>query len=385
MNTRLIAVLVAGACALTPVQVQGQVETVGSVGLGRSLRPLDARAIALGNTGVALHGGNLSSVNPASLTRIGSAGVWITMQPEKRTLRGDQIRGVVETANFPLARAALPLSDRWVIGAAFGALFDQDWGVEFKDTITVSTGDVEFDETRTSDGGISQLRFEVGTYLSDAVTLGVAGLFYTGEARQTVRRVFEESVGFDIFRSQTAIRYRGWGVALGGEFQPRAEVVLGATLNWNEGLTVRDDSAGVEVEVGLPIGLDVGGSFQLTRDFLVALALGWTNWSSAEGDLPRAGVVDTWRFGGGTELRVVSGENTQMFLRFGGHLERSPFELGDGAPWERVLSVGGGAAFRGGRGRFDFAVEFGGRGDAEKNLVEEDFIRYSFTMAVFTI
>ncbi len=385
MNRKLVLVLAAAACTLPPVQVRAQVRTLGSVGLGRPLRPLDARAIALGNSGIALHGGNLSVVNPASLARVGSAGIWITMQPEKRTLRGEQVQGVVETANFPLGRAALPLSDRWVVGASFGGLLDQDWGVEFKDTVAVSTGDVRFDETRTSDGGITQLRLELGAYLSDEVTLGLAGAFYTGQARRTVRRVFEESAGFDAYRSQTAIRYQGWGVTLGSEYQPSAEVILGAAVTWNDGLTVRDDSAGAEVEVGLPIGLDIGGSFQLTREFLVAVALGWTNWSSTGSDLPRDVAVDAWRIGGGAELRLVSGENTQLFARLGGHLERSPFELEGGAPWERVLSVGGGAAFRGGRGRFDFAVEFGGRGDANTNLVEEDFIRYSFTMAIFTI
>ncbi|UCC74792.1 MAG: hypothetical protein JSV86_09665 [Gemmatimonadota bacterium] len=376
--------LLAAGCAFAPVQATAQVKLLGNVGLGRPLRPLDARARALGGSAVVLHGGNLSAVNPASLSRIGASGIWLSYQPEKRTIEGDLASGELETADFPLFRAVLPMSPRWVAAASFGGLLDRDWGVQFTDTMTLSTGDVPFDERRTSDGGISQFRLEGGYILSPSVTVGAALQYYFGESRLEITREFPDDP-FLSYVSATALQYTGWGLTLGTEFQPSDEWILGAVVTWNSRLDIRDDSTGAKIDVGLPIGVDVGLSWLPAPELLIALAGGWMNWSSLSDDLPDGNVADSWRLGGGIELRALQrGTAWTVFLRVGASFEKYPFELEGGAPTERAYGLGLGVAFFGGRGRFDSTVEFGGRGDRDTNNVEESFTRYTFSAAVFT-
>jgi hypothetical protein len=185
--------------------------------------------------------------------------------------------------------------------------------------------------------------------------------------------------------SSTAIRASGWGLTLGTEYQPADDFIVGLVASWGSDLTVRDDSTGAEIKVGLPLGLDIGASLILGTDVLFAVAAGWKNWSSARADLPDSGVEDSWRVGGGFEVRFLSsGDAWASLLRLGASYEKLPFVLEGGAPWERALAVGLGADFIGGRGRFDAAIEFGGRGDQDTNAVEESFTRYTFSVAVFT-
>jgi len=378
------ALLLAVGCALAPAQAAGQVKLPGVVGLGRPVQPYDARARALGGAAVVLHGGNLSAVNPASLARIHSSGIWLAYQPETRSLKGDAVSGDTETASFPLFRMALPMSPRWVGGAAFGSMLDRNWSVQFTDTLSLTTGDAPFQETRTSDGGVAQFRLESGISVGSGWAVGAAVQYFFGETRIKVTRIFLEDPLLP-YVSQTAIRASGWGLTVGAEYQPAEDFIVGLAASWGSDLTFRDDSTGAETKVGLPLGLDVGASMLLGSDVLFAVAAGWENWSSAGADLPDAGVEDAWRVGGGFEVRFVSsGDAWGTFLRLGGSYEKLPFQLEGGSPWERALALGLGADFLGGRGRFDGAVEFGRLGSRDANAVEESFTRYTFSVAVFT-
>ncbi|KPK79918.1 MAG: hypothetical protein AMS25_10975 [Gemmatimonas sp. SM23_52] len=382
MNRRSHLALLPVLILLVAGQTLAQEDVLGSAGLGRLMRPLDARARGMGGAAVALHGGNLSAVNPASLARVSLPGLWLTLMPESRTVRGDVLRGDIETADFPLGRLAIPFGERWVLGVAFGSFLDQDWSVEFMDTLRLASEDIPFIETRSSDGGVSQLRFELAGVLSAHWALGVSALHYTGEVRRSVEREFPSP--FVTYRSATAIQYQGWGLALGAEYQPIREMILGAVASWGPGLEVRNDSTGGKLDLDLPLSLQLGGSWQLTPDFVAALALGWEGWSVLDAELPEPGSSDVWRVGTGVEFRALSGPTSALFVRLGGSLERKPFRLGSGAPWERAVGLGIGAHLREGRGRLDAAVEFGRRADRSKHGVEESFRRLTFSMAVFT-
>lgn len=383
MSRRSLFALLPALFALAPAHAAAQEDVLGSAGLGRLLRPLDARARSMGGAAVVLHGGNLSAVNPASLARVSQPGFWITLMPESRTVRGDVARGDIETADFPLGRLAIPFGARWVVGLGFGSFLDQDWSVEFPDTLRLSSEDIPFVETRSSDGGVSQFRVELAGVLSARWAVGLAGVYYTGEARRSVERVFERA-GFVPYRSATAVQYQGWGLALGAEYQPMREIILGAVAGWGTGLELRNDSTGQKLDLDLPLSLQVGASWQLTPDFILATGLGWENWSALADELPEPGSSDVWRVGTGVELRALSGATSALFVRLGGLLERKPFRLGEGAPWERALGLGVGATLREGRGRLDAAVEYGRRADREKHGVEESFRRLSLSMSIFT-
>jgi hypothetical protein len=383
MTRRALPLLIVFSLLL-PAQATAQVRLLGATGLGRRITPLDARARGMGNAGVALHGGNLSAINPASAAWFTGAGIWATFLPESRTVKGEFANGEIDTEDVPVIRLVFPWGERWAASVSAGAYLDQDWGVQFIDTLSLSTGDVAFQETRTSDGGVTQFRFEVAGVMAERFSLGGAFLFYSGEARRTIERIFHVDAGLGPHEARTAIDYKGWGLAFGAEYQPIPEMIVGAVASWGAGLDIQNDTTGQQLDISLPLTFDVGGSWQLTPDLLMALSLGWEGWSRVAKDLPGVSASDIWRAGLGVEMAAITGQNSRFLLRGGAHTERLPFELRGGAVWERAFSLGFGLLVREGRGRIDGAVEFGNRGDASKNDIEESYTRFAFGVAVFT-
>lgn len=385
MIRRLLFVLLIGVTsAVLPSVSYSQVRLLGATGLGRRLTPLDARARAMGNAGVALHGGNLSAINPAATARFATPGIWATYLPENRSVKGEFANGNISTEDVPVVRLVTPWGGRWAVGISAGAYMNQDWGVQFIDSVTTSTGEVGFQETRTSDGGVTQFRLDFAGVMAERLSLGASFLFYSGEARRRVLRVFDVAAGWAPHQATTAIGYKGWGLAFGGEYEPIPEMIVGAVASWGASLKIENDTTGQSLNIGLPLTFDVGGSWQLTPDFVMALALGWEGWAAVAKKLPNASASDLWRAGLGIELMALGGETSKVLLRAGAHTERLPFEIGAAAVWERALSLGLGLSLREGRARLDGSVEFGNRGNVEKNDIEESYTRYSFGLAVFT-
>ncbi len=381
----LAVVLAAGLVLPGAVAAQSdEVRLLGNVGLGRPVLAIDARARGMGGAGVTLHGVNLSMINPASTISITVPGVWIAFSAENREIDGIVAQGEINTAEFPLARMVIPFEGRHAIGVGFGSYLSQDWKVQFVDTLELSTGPVAFRETRESTGGISQFHVDFATRVSGKWTLGVGGIYYFGKTGQSVEREFETSVGFSPYEAADVIRYQGLGMSLGAEWRPIPEMIVGLAGNLGLGLNLSSDSTGAEKSFDQPLALDLGASWQMTPDFILALAMGWTNWSTISDDLPRPGSSDYFRFSLGTELVVLRNENTRLLARLGGRLAQLPFNLRRGPPHERALTLGLGTYFRQGLGRIDLAFEIGKRGQKDTNEIQENFTRWTFTLAVFT-
>ena len=62
--------------------------------------------------------------------------------------------------------------------------------------------------------------------MAERWSLGLAANLYSGEVRRTVQRAFDAASGFSTYTSRAAIQYRGWGFALGTEFEP-------ASVSWD--------------------------------------------------------------------------------------------------------------------------------------------------------
>jgi hypothetical protein len=338
----------------------------------------------MGGAGVSLHGGNLSAVNPATAARFSSSGVWATYMPERSEVEGEFANGTTTSEVVPVIRLVWPWGGRWAVAVSAGSYLEQNWGVQFIDTLSLSFQDVAFEETRTSDGGVTQIRLDVAGIAMEKVSLGGSFLFYTGQVRRRTKRVFEDEVNFRTYEFNSATDYRGWGLAVGAEWEPIPEVLVGGAFTWNQSLRIADDTTGEGFDIPLPLALNVGSSWQLTPELLLAVALGWEGWSKVASDLPNASAVDTWGFGGGVEYALAVGENNRWLVRGGFHADKMPFEVRGGAVWDRGFSLGAGVVLATGRARLDFAAEFGGRGDKSVNDIEESYRRFSLGAAVFT-
>jgi len=388
MTRRLFSILVfalgLSSAGVAAAQSGSEVRLVGNAGLGRPAVPLDARARGMGSTGVTAHGVNLSMVNPAAVVSIPIPGVWMTFQPEHREVDGLLAQGEINTADFPLARMVIPFERRYAVAVGFGSYLNQDWRVQFVDTTELVTGPVAFQETRSSAGGISQFRLDFAGIINAKWSFGVAGIYYFGKSVLEVERIFQSDAGFSPYNAADGIEYQGWGLAAGAEWKPIPEMIVGLSGTWGAGLDLESDSSGASKSFSLPLALDLGASWELAPDLLLAMAVGWTRWSALSGELPRPGASDNWRFALGSEVRLVGSDNTRVIGRIGAHLEQLPFRLRRGPPWERAMSFGLGTWFRQGLGRIDVAYEFGKRGQKDTNEIQESFSRWTFTLAVFT-
>ncbi len=355
---------------------------IGPAGLGRLVLPLDARARGMGGAAVALHGSNYSAINPASLAGLTRSGAWATYMPEKATVKTSLGESDITSVDFALGRIAIPSFARTTIAIGFGAYLDQDWAVQFIDTLELSTGPVEYEELRQSTGGVSQFRLELSGMVSRGWSLGVAGILYSGQDRLKIDRAFGVESGLRPYRDTASVDHSGFGLSVGTELQPFPEMILGVVGTWGSQLNLIAGSSGGELEVDLPIAIDVGGSWQLGPDFIVALAAGWSNWSVANDDL-EDGASDVWRFAGGLELIAMSGSRSHLALRLGAHWGNQPFKVNGESPGERAISLGMGAQLADGRARMDAALEFGKRADLDKFGVEESFRRATVSIAVF--
>ena len=368
--------------SLSWAQEPEPLDLFATTGLGRPIEPVDARSRGMGGVGIALHGGNFSAINPASLTRVRALGVWVTIMPTSRSLDGDGItNGEEQTVMFPLGRISLISSETWTVAASFNSFLDQNGGVQFIDTLDLSSGQAAFEETRVSDGGVSRFGLEVARSLSEEWRVGIAAQFYRGGTVLSVDRAFTAATDFLPYRSVAAIDYSGYGFAAGAEWQPIPEMILGLTGSWSLGLDVKNDTTGAEIDIDLPITLGAGGSWQLTPSLVAALGFEWAGWSAANDELA-TGAVDSWRLGGGLEVQF--GRSPDLFGRVGGRLARLPFELRGSAPSERALDLGLGLRFAGGRASVDAALEFGSRGDRQENGISESFTRLAIGLAVFS-
>ena len=89
---RILAVI---TVVLAPAALHAQTP-VTDLGLGYPVPPLDARAAALGGTGIGLYGGSFSSRNPADLTMFSNPAIGGTLAPESaklKTIDGEQSTG----------------------------------------------------------------------------------------------------------------------------------------------------------------------------------------------------------------------------------------------------------------------------------------------------
>jgi hypothetical protein len=379
-----VTILASGLMAPTMAVAQTDAPLLGNIGLGRRIAPLDARARGLGGAATALHGPNMSAVNPAAIARFNESGVWATLMPETQTISGVLARGEVKTVAFPLLRAVLPLGERLVASVGFASYLDQDWGVQFIDTMQTLTGPIAFQETRTAKGGINQLRIDFASVISPSWGIGVTGIYYFGQTPLSVERIFQVDVGFQPYEANDALSYQGIGFAIGAEYQPFPEMIVGVTGTWGSKLRAKSDSTSSSSAYDLPIGLDIGGSWRLTPDFLVALAGAWEGWSVLNNRFQPNGVSDLLYIGLGGELTAHETDLTAFYIRVGGHLQQTPFNVAGRPPQERALGGGLGARFQGGRVLFDFAVEYGKRGNIDVNLIEESFTRLTMSAAVFS-
>lgn len=381
------AAWLAGVVAPTPAGAQ---TPISAVGLGVPVPSIDARAAALGGTGLGLRNGSLSARNPADIVLFGRPALGITYAPEGVTVEGEN--GSLDTGRSRMAvlRGAVPFDD-WAVGVAFASELDQDWQVEFSDTLATTDGTFPYTERRSQDGGISSVNLTAARNLG-AVALGVEYGILTGRTQQSYRREFEPSVedpavSINPSSGRATWEYGGSRLRIGASVPVGDRVHVGADFSLAGDLTAERDTIGGPAgtrRYDMPAAFEAGASARVTDRLLVTGAGGWTGWAGSEGGSDAYVASDVTWFGAGAELTGTRLLGADVPLRLGLRRTSLPFHApGTEQPSETAVSFGLGVRVAEEKARIDVAFELGSRGDLGNSGVEESFQRLSVSLAIF--
>ena len=365
---------------------------VTGLGLGYPVPPLDARAAALGGTGLGLLGGSLSGRNPADLRGFNRPTLGLTYAPESigvETPDGTQTTGRSRVA---IVQAAVPIRS-WTVGLGFAAGLDQDWGVRLQDTLRSSFGTYPYYERREHDGGVSKVTLAVAREFG-RFSLGIDGSVLTGSLRQSFSRDFEPALEdpentIGIAGGEARFSWSGFRIRGGAATQLGSRVRLSGVIGWSTDLTATRDTAGsdpAKYDFDMPFEWAIGGSAQITTGLLATAAIGYSDWGATDSDLESASAADVLWYGVGVEYVGLELFGAGLPLRAGVRRTDLPFFLvGTEQLVETAGTFGVGLEVGGGLASFDIAVELGTRGDFAASLVQESFRRLSISMALFQL
>lgn len=351
---------------------------ITSLGLGYPVEPVDARAAALGVTGIGLFGGTFSLRSPADLTEHEYPGFGLSFAGESIDIEGGPNLST-NRQRFTSIRALVPFSE-WAASIGFGGAFDQDWTVRFQDTLQLADGRVPFEEAREHDGGISTIDLSLARSLG-AVSLGVSAQRWNGSLRSTFNRRFSAPLDGAPTLGNTGgsqeLAYRGWQFRGGASVRLGDRLLLSGSLGLPGTLTADADTAG-STEFDIPASFEIGGSARLTDDLLVTAATGRSNWSEL-GTVREAAAHDASWIGGGIEYGGLTLLGAALPIRVGARRADLPFSPGDTTLQEKAITAGFGWEFRQGLAAFELGAEFGRRGDFEVDGLEESFTRFTLS------
>jgi hypothetical protein len=374
-----------------PLALQAQTP-VTDLGLGYPVTPLDARAAALGGTGMGLFGGSFSSRNPADLTVFTNPAVGATLAPEAvdlKTIDGEQSIG---RSRLAVVQGVLPYRN-WRFGLNINSELEQDWDVILTDTLRTGFGDYPYVESRQHDGGVSSVGLAVA-YQLGALAFGVEGSALTGNLRQVFRRSFDPAIGdpsnvIGGGLGDTHWAFSGWRLRGGVTGQLGRRAILSAAVTAYTSLEAQKDTFGLPIgkqNFDMPYEVTLGGSVLLTQRLLLAAAGGWKGWSPMEFSVRDAHAADVMWAGGGLEYVGVRLLSMPFPLRVGYRYTDLPFYDGNFEQLrEQAVTFGFGARVAGGRAAFDLGVEIGSRGDLVNTGTEESFTRLSLSLGINSI
>ena len=377
----MLAVWLLGLAVAGPVAAQ---VPFTAIGLGYPVAPIDARAAALGSTGIGLLGGTFSLRNPADLSEHRRPGVGMAIVAEDVDVETTSVPLDTGRQRFTVIRAIVPFAD-WTVSVGFGGELDQDWTAILSDTLALDEGSVPFEELRGHDGGISAIDLSLARRLGP-LSLGVSAQRLLGSLRQSFVRTFdfplEGAPPLIGAGGSQRIEYGAWRFKAGASLNLKGRAMVSGAIGFAGDLTAEPrDSLVADRTYDLPTTVELGASVLLVDSLMVNAGGGWAEWSTVEG-LDDETAHDTKWGGVGLEYRSLHILGFDTPLRFGVRRTDLPFSFGEDVLDETAFSAGAGFIFREGQAAVDLAFEFGRRGDFDEAGVEESFRRLtiSFTL-----
>ena len=384
---RAFYLVVFGLASIVP-SLAGQ-SLFGSQGLGMPLEPLDARARALGSSGVGLLGPSLSMTDPAAAARIFLPSVQITLQPHwvDGDLAGQAVNN--QGVRFPQMAVSYPVPS--LGGTALihiGSFMDQRWEVQQPSTQEFRGEEIDVTDIFESDGGISTFQVGWAQRLGDDLSLGVEIGTRMGSVVRSFQRIIDGGGVFEVvpFRTGGKWSYSGLTTVLGVQWDPIPAIRLGGTVSMSQDLKAKptERTYGEAESFALPTEYRFGASGILTPRLALSVGFSFADWKPSNENLGSeslTGAVLT--YGGGLEWAGFQLGDRNFPVRLGMRRSDLPFTFDGENPTENVLSGGLGLNLIppsiGLVGGIDLAFE---RGTREVSSLSESFWKATVTFRV---
>lgn len=365
--TRLLAIVVALAPAVG-LRAQG---TLSTQGFGYPLGGLSTRAAASG--GASGEFDNLSSRNPAALSRWFRSGLYVQYDPEIRTVSAGDAEDQVTMPRFGAIAAGFAFGDRMIIGVSSNSFLDRSFATSVRSGARLGGDSVLFTESFASNGAIGDSRLGFSYALGSRLIVGAGVHVYTGENRLALTRLFDDSVRFGTLDRRLTLSYTGSAASAGlivtpvNGFSIAASARQGGTMRLRVGDTLRTQ-AKVPNRFGVGVRLDAITGLAL---FAGADRNEWSRMSTLGS--PEAAGVDGWEYSGGAEFTGQPRGTPAAVYSVGYRRRDLPFRAAGAIVSEQVFAGGTSLPLARGRAMLDLAVQRANR-DASVGVRERAWL-----------
>ena len=368
----------------------------------------------MGNVGLAIRSDNYLNIkNPASYTGIDTTSFLFDISGigSYNTLKTTEITQDADYASLGYILFGTPITRWWK--ASFGLIPFSNVGYTVYDEKEVEdVGNVRF--VYEGDGALNQFHIGNAFQITKNLSVGINASYIWGVIDRRRRVTFPDSLSMlstriDNFDHISDVMFElgaqyfipldnGMEIGTGLVFKPGMQ--LSATRKYiaqnyfgsaDENLELPRDTVAYNPSqkgtLDFPVGFGGGISLKKNNQFLVSMDFNWRNWEKYKSYGRSDSLQNSFSFHLGGEYVPKHNSITSYWhrvrYRLGFRYENTYLEINNTPIKEFGISFGLGLPFRRSKSMLNFAFEFGNKGTVENNLVQENFIKFTFGLSIY--
>ena len=360
-------------------------------GVGLRNYTTGVRGLGMGYTGIASDDSvQLSSIAFTQWRYIKTTRATIGMQYQSNSLDlANAGTSGNSSADFGVLNIAVPIvKNRWVFGLSVTPYSE----IDFKSRQDLVSDGVDFTQITNFTGTVSRAQFSL--VWAPVATLGLSGnyTYYFGTLNDQYDFRFDDD-GFRDTSHKVAYRFTGPGFGLGADWQATSTLRFAGFVDFKPSIKLDvsyESTLTPTVEKtrnfdSFPMQFGIGSQLALNDRWLVAVDFSQQDWKKAlksESD-----EYDTWQLiAVGFERRAKTERKAGFFngkdWRGGFSATKLGYKFNGNAVNEYALHLGVGIPFGYYTNRVDAALVGGIRGNLDKNLAKEQFVKFQLSISI---
>ncbi len=360
-------------------------------GLGLRNYTTGVRGLGMGYTGIASNDSvQLSSIAFTQWRYIKTTRVTIGMQYQSSSLDlADAGTSGNSSADFGALNIAVPiLKNRWVFGLSVTPYSE----VDFKSRQDLVSDNVNFTQITNFTGTVSRAQFALVWAPVPSVGLSANYTYYFGTLNDQYDFRFEDD-GYRDTSHKVAYRFTGPGFGFGADWQVASGLRIAGFVDFKPSIkldvsyesTLTPTEEKVRNFSSFPMQFGFGSQWKLNDRWLVAADFSQQDWKKALKS--PSDEYDTWQLlSVGFERRAKTERKAGFFngkdWRGGFSATKLGYKFNGNTVNEYALHLGVGIPFGYSANRVDAAVVGGFRGDLDKNLAKEQFVKFQLSISI---